>query len=196
MFLYPRKVQLYETDLGQVVHHSNYWRYLEEARHEAFQNLNAESNVYLEAKSDSLNKVDSSKEANANFANWVVYDVEMKYMKPLRHLDHIAILSRAVVDGMKVRFEYLMFQTTAPDLQNNLLLKKIFNQEYLKPKSITDIFGEMDSQSIVKQLKLNMNLVNKSRTDIVLINQNMQPQRIPQHLKIKFGEKTWTETWL
>ncbi len=34
MFRYSRRVQFYETDAQGVVHHSNYFRYLEEARGE------------------------------------------------------------------------------------------------------------------------------------------------------------------
>lgn len=32
MFIYKREVNYYETDMMQIVHHSNYFRYFEEAR--------------------------------------------------------------------------------------------------------------------------------------------------------------------
>ncbi|RMG99566.1 MAG: acyl-CoA thioesterase [Aquificota bacterium] len=39
MFVYRRRVQFYETDAQGIVHHSNYFRYLEEARGEFLRSL-------------------------------------------------------------------------------------------------------------------------------------------------------------
>ncbi|NPB06299.1 MAG: acyl-CoA thioesterase [Aquificae bacterium] len=39
LFTYERRVQFYETDAQGVVHHSNYFRYLEEARGELLRSL-------------------------------------------------------------------------------------------------------------------------------------------------------------
>lgn len=39
-FVYPRQVLFYETDTAQIVHFSNYFRYLEEAEHAFFRELN------------------------------------------------------------------------------------------------------------------------------------------------------------
>ncbi|SHK18626.1 acyl-CoA thioesterase [Thermocrinis minervae] len=39
MFVYTRRIQFYETDAQGVVHHSNYFRYLEEARGELLRSV-------------------------------------------------------------------------------------------------------------------------------------------------------------
>ena len=39
-FIYRRQVAFYETDTAQIVHFSNYFRYLEEAEHALFRSLN------------------------------------------------------------------------------------------------------------------------------------------------------------
>lgn len=175
MFLYTRKVHLYETDLGQVVHHSNYWRYLEESRHNSFAQLG-----FLDSETMS-----------ADLASWVVYDVQMTYLKPLRYLDQVLIFSRATVDKLKIRFEYLTFQTTEKQIHANLFLQQIFNTNFLY-----EDLSSAQKNDLIDLLKQNMTLVNKAKTDIVLVSKDMRAQRIPQPYKEKFGETKWTETWL
>lgn len=173
MFLYTRNVHLYETDLGQVVHHSNYWRYLEESRHQSFHSLG-----FLAGQS-------SEQKTGEEFENWVIYDVQMKYVKPLKYCDQVAIISRAYSDRVKIRFEYLMYQTTLGEIKKNRFVQDIFSGEF-----------KITPQVDLKLLEKNMNLVNKARTDIVLVNRELRAQRIPDLYRQKFGETKWTETWL
>lgn len=88
IWTYKRTVHLYETDLMGVVHHSNYLRYLEEARTSFAQSLGFFKGDIKD--SDQL----------------AVYDLRVRYLKPLRFGKTFDILTRARVDGVKVYFQY------------------------------------------------------------------------------------------
>lgn len=87
-FKYSRPVHLYETDLMGVVHHSNYIRYMEEAR---FAWLRAENLIHLHGT-----------ENNCVFA---VIDLQMQYKAPLRWGDSFEIEVKVMQMRSRFRFE-------------------------------------------------------------------------------------------
>ncbi len=87
-FKYSRPVHLYETDLMGVVHHSNYIRYMEEAR---FEWLRQTGLIHLHGT-----------EADCVFA---VLDVEASYKSPLRWGDRFEVELHLVQNRSRFRFE-------------------------------------------------------------------------------------------
>ncbi len=67
--LYRRRVQFYETDAQGVVHHSNYFRYFEEARGELLRELGA---PYSEIRKEGYEVV--LLEASCRFRKPLLYD--------------------------------------------------------------------------------------------------------------------------
>ncbi|RMH07556.1 MAG: acyl-CoA thioesterase, partial [Aquificota bacterium] len=73
MFVYRRRVQFYETDAQGIVHHSNYFRYLEEARGEFLRGLCL---PYSELREKGYEVVLLS--AECQFLNPLLYDQEVE----------------------------------------------------------------------------------------------------------------------
>lgn len=87
-FKYSRPVHLYETDLMGVVHHSNYVRYMEEAR---FAWLRAENLIHLHGV-----------EQDCVFA---VIDINISYKAPLRWGDEFEVELHVVQRRSRFQFE-------------------------------------------------------------------------------------------
>lgn len=90
-FVYSRPVHLYETDLMGVVHHSNYVRYMEEAR---FAWLRATNLIHLHGT-----------QADCVFA---VIDLQMTYKSPLRWGDEFDVTLKVVQMRSRFRFEAII----------------------------------------------------------------------------------------
>ncbi|MCS7262401.1 MAG: acyl-CoA thioesterase [Aquificaceae bacterium] len=82
MFLYRRRVQFYETDAQGIVHHSNYFRYLEEARGELLRHL---GHPYSLLRERGLEVVLLS--AECEFLKPLAYDCEFEVLLELSHID-------------------------------------------------------------------------------------------------------------
>lgn len=87
-FIFTRPVHLYETDLMGVVHHSNYIRYMEEAR---FAWLRSENLIHLHGT-----------DSNCVFA---VLDIQIHYKSPLKWGDHFEVELKVVQMRSRFRFE-------------------------------------------------------------------------------------------
>lgn len=90
-FKYSRPVHLYETDLMGVVHHSNYIRYMEEARFEWLRNINL---IHLHGTN-----------ADCVFA---VIDMQASYKSPLKWGDHFEVELHLVQNRSRFRFEAII----------------------------------------------------------------------------------------
>jgi acyl-CoA thioester hydrolase len=97
-FKFSRSVHLYETDLMGVVHHSNYIRYMEEAR---FAWLRAQNLIHLHGV-----------EANCVFA---VIDLQVSYKAPLRWGDEFEVELHVVQMRSRFRFEATIRNLRQPD---------------------------------------------------------------------------------
>ncbi len=82
MFIYRRRVQFYETDAQGIVHHSNYFRYFEEARGELLRSLGY---PYSKLRDEGIDVVLLS--ANCEFIKPLRYDEEFEIELTLLHLD-------------------------------------------------------------------------------------------------------------
>jgi acyl-CoA thioester hydrolase len=90
-FKISRPVHLYETDLMGVVHHSNYIRYMEEAR---FAWLREKNLIHLHGT-----------EANCVFA---VLDIQAEYKSPLRWGDSFEVELEVVQMRSRFRFDAII----------------------------------------------------------------------------------------
>lgn len=88
-FSHKRRVAFYETDAMAVVHHSNYVRYLEDARVEWM-------------RASGLLK-HHAPEGDFVFA---VHELSVSYKRPLKFDDEIEIWMQAKLDGVRIRIQY------------------------------------------------------------------------------------------
>jgi acyl-CoA thioester hydrolase len=117
MFVYRRKVHFYETDLMGIVHHSNYLRFLEEARvawavhHGLIQFQNPET-----------------------ASHFAVYETRVRHLRPTRFGDDLEIDVEAKREGIRVVFQYrvrkkdevlCLGQTEHVSLDKDLKLQKL-----------------------------------------------------------------------
>lgn len=93
-FRYSRPVHLYETDLMGVVHHSNYIRYMEEAR---FEWLRQSGLIHLHGT-----------ESDCVFA---VLDIQASYKSPLRWGDQFVVDLHLVQNRSRFQFEAEIWAT-------------------------------------------------------------------------------------
>ncbi|RMH80812.1 MAG: acyl-CoA thioesterase [Acidobacteria bacterium] len=82
MFVYARRVQFYETDAQGIVHHSNYFRYFEEARGELLRSLGL---PYSELRKEGIEVV--LLHADCEFIKPLYYDEEFEVRLYLSHMD-------------------------------------------------------------------------------------------------------------
>lgn len=93
-FIYSRRVQFYETDAQGIVHHSNYFRYFEEARGEF---LRSKGFPYSKLRSIGLEVV--------------LLSAECEYKKPLFYDDVFKIeLDISELTKFTFSFEYNVFK--------------------------------------------------------------------------------------
>ena len=76
-FKISRKVQLHETDLGGLMHHHNYFLWMEQAEYEMFEDIGE--------------KVVGDLDENFKGRGWPRSKVSMKFLKPLRYGDLVEI---------------------------------------------------------------------------------------------------------
>lgn len=88
-FSFKRRVTFYETDAMAVVHHSNYVRYLEEAR--------------VEWMRQSGLLAHHAPQGDFVFA---VHELSVSYKRPLKFDDQIEIWMQAKIEGVRVRIQY------------------------------------------------------------------------------------------
>ncbi len=91
MFLHRHKVQVYETDLMGIVHHSNYLRFYEEARvswahHKGLLDYQKPESAY----------------------HFAVYETYVKHIKPAIFGDDLEIEVQAERKGVRLNFQYRM----------------------------------------------------------------------------------------
>ena len=94
MFTFLRRINLYETDLMGVVHHSNYLRFLEEARVAWALNLGLLS----------YQKPESA-------AYFTVYESRVKYLKPLKYGEDVKILIQSRIEKNRILLQYKILKS-------------------------------------------------------------------------------------
>ena len=107
-FSFKRRVTFYETDAMAVVHHSNYVRYLEEAR------------VEWMRQSGLL-----AHHAPQGAFVFAVHDLQVSYKRPLKFDDQIEIWMQAKLDGVRIRIQYavekIISESTFAQYQKGLI---------------------------------------------------------------------------
>lgn len=122
-----RKVAYYETDKMQVVHHSNYIRYMEEARLDWFERhgLNYE---YLEKAGIML----------------PVVSVNAKYEKPLKFNDTFNVTTTLTeLTNVKVKMEYVIKDSSTGNICCTGESTHCFVDENFKPIALRKVHPEI-----------------------------------------------------
>lgn len=91
MILKNRRIQVYETDLMGIVHHSNYIRFMEEARVAWF--------VEKKLLDDKVSSV----------SQLTVVDVQAKYIRPLKYGQYFNVDLQLKTEGAKICIQYKIF---------------------------------------------------------------------------------------
>jgi acyl-CoA thioester hydrolase len=105
-FSIRRRVTFYETDAMAVVHHSNYFRFFEEARG---------AWVRKEGLADAL-----WNEKNIGFA---VIEATCRFLRPAAHGDEIEVRLQVRREGIRYRFQYAVLKIEAGNPKSPLNTK-------------------------------------------------------------------------
>lgn len=125
-YTYERRMNYYETDKMGIVHHSNYIRYMEEAR------------IYL------LDKIGLPyKKIEDNGIMIPVLEVNYKYKNPARFGDTIVInVNISEFDGIKLKMKYEITNKETGKLLGNGETKHCFTNSNMKPVSLKKVNKE------------------------------------------------------
>lgn len=117
---YERKVAYYETDQMGIVHHSNYIRWLEEARLHYLESLGLN---YAQMESDGI--------------VIPVLSAQCTYRKSFTYGDTFKIYLRVIkFNGVKMDFEYEIYSDKDDDLHSTGYTSHCFLTEDMKPMSL------------------------------------------------------------
>ena len=127
MFSYIRKAQYHETDQMGIIHHSNYVKWMEEARIE-----------YL--KSKGINYKDIEKEGIAS----PVVEINVKYVRPVEFDDAVEIrIDATKYNGVVIEFEYEFYNRMKDEICVKAVSKHCFIQNG-RPASLKKFLPESD----------------------------------------------------
>ncbi len=129
-FTYTRKINYYETDMMGIVHHSNYIRFLEEARCALLEEQDIPMS-YIEEKGYTIPTI----------------EVNCKYKTPVTQGDIIAIgVKVAEYNGVKMTIEYDVKNTKTGNTVIEAYTRHCFTNKDLKPVNIRKHDEKIDSK--------------------------------------------------
>ena len=113
-FYIKRRVQLHETDLGGLMHHHNYFLWMEQAEYEMFESIGE--------------KVVGDLDENFKGSGWPRSEVHMKYLKPLRYRDEVEIhlkISRIRAAAIEYEADFYLIKDDEKEVVSNGKYKAI-----------------------------------------------------------------------
>lgn len=126
---YIHKVHYYETDKMGITHHSNYIRFMEEARMHFFMEIGCPM-TRLEAK---------------GLASPVVA-VQCEYKRPTTYSDEIEIAVRVTgYTGVKLSLDYVMWNPSAEEIVATASSTHCFIDRAGRPIAVRKYFPELDA---------------------------------------------------
>ncbi len=129
-FTYTRKINYYETDMMGVVHHSNYIRYMEEARC-----------AWLEFVGIPM------KEIEKRGYTIPVLEVNVKYKRHVTQGDILAIgIKISEYNGVKMTIDYDVKNTTTGEVVIEASSKHCFTNMQLKPINMKKYDEEINTK--------------------------------------------------
>ncbi len=129
-FTYSRKMNYYETDMMGIVHHSNYIRFLEEARCALLETCGIPMS-YIEDKGFTIPTI----------------EVNCKYKTPVTQGDIIAIGVRVKeFNGVRMTIEYDVKNSKTGETVIEAYTKHCFTNKELKPINIKKYDEEIDTK--------------------------------------------------
>ena len=127
MFSYIRKAQYHETDQMGIIHHSNYIKWMEEARIEFL-------------KSNGINYKEIEKEGIVS----PVVEVNVKYLRPVEFDDAIEIkITLAKYSGVVIEFNYEFYNRMKDETAATAISKHCFLQNG-RPASLKKYLPQSD----------------------------------------------------
>ena len=127
MFSYIRKAQYHETDQMGIIHHSNYIKWMEEARIEFL-------------KSNGINYKEIEKEGIVS----PVVEVNVKYLRPVEFDDAIEIrITLTKYSGVVIEFNYEFYNRMKDEISANAISKHCFLQNG-RPTSLKKYLPQSD----------------------------------------------------
>jgi len=125
---YIHKVQYYETDKMQITHHSNYIRWMEEARVDFFEKIGFKySDLEQQGVISPVVGVECNYKATTKFEDQVEIQVRVKEFK-----------------GVKLIFEYLMRDTKTGNIVLEAISKHCFVNKEGRPIILKKEFPKLD----------------------------------------------------
>ena len=129
-FTYSRKINYYETDMMGIVHHSNYIRYLEEARCALLETAKIPMSL-IESKGYTIPTI----------------EVNCKYKVPVTQGDIIAIGVKVTeYNGVRMRIDYDVKNTKTGDTVIEAYTNHCFTNKKLKPVNMKKHDEDIDSK--------------------------------------------------
>lgn len=129
-FTYTRKANYYETDMMGVVHHSNYIRYLEEARCAWIDGMGIPMSL-IESRGYTI----------------PVLEVNCKYKRPITQGDIIAIgVSLKEYNGIRMTISYDVKNVQTGEVVIEATTKHCFTNRELKPINIKKYDDEINTK--------------------------------------------------
>jgi len=131
MIIYSRKIKYYETDRMGVTHHSNYIRFMEEARLELLESIGCN---YLRMENEGVISP--------------VVSVDCNFKKSTTYMDTIDIHVKIIeFTGVRLRFEYLMINPGDNSVVCTAVSEHCFVDSNFKPinlkKTRHDLYEKM-----------------------------------------------------
>jgi acyl-CoA thioester hydrolase len=113
---YSGRVAFYDTDAMGVVHHSNYVKYIENAR-------------VMWLRESGL----SQYHATPGGIYFAVLDCQVKYLRPLRFEDEFLVRLQVCQEGARIRFQYGVYNQKTNELVATAMTLHAALNEQLKP---------------------------------------------------------------
>ncbi len=159
-------VQFYETDLMGIVHHSNYLRFMEEAR---------------VAWAHHHGLIDYQTPQSAS--KFAVLETQVKHLKPAFFGDQLMIVIQAQRVGQaRVRFQYKVLRESKTGTQAGAVSQAgSANQS----SGFANQFGHE-----------RVEVLCAGQTTHVALDSSLKPMKIPTDMKNILEKELWTETWL
>ena len=127
---YIHKIQYYETDKMGIVHHSNYIRWMEEARVDFFEQIGyTYHQLELDGIISPVVRVECNYKLSTKFEEIVEIELKIKEFK-----------------GVKLIFEYIMRNKQSGEVVAEAISKHCFVNEEGRPIILKKEFPELDSK--------------------------------------------------
>ena len=130
---YIRKVNYYETDMMGFTHHSNYIKYMEEARIKYFNNIGFS---YLEMEKQGI--ISPVRSIECNFKHYTTFEDEIEVFVKIKNSDGITFTMEYIMTNVKTKLIVFVGESVHYFIDKN---KKV-----LRLKNIPEFYSKLLSE--------------------------------------------------